>query len=130
MVHDSSSQTPKYKQIADYLRGGIASNVYRTGEVLPSKRTLAIKLGVNPLTVQHAYDVLETEGLVVARKGVGMFVAGYGVVRAQSRSERACYNLLYQACRLARDANLPETQIQALMNKAMRKSSIVATCSS
>jgi GntR family transcriptional regulator len=122
MVLDLSSQLPVFKQIADYLRGGIAAGVYRPDEALPSKRALAIKLGVNPLTVQHAYSVLEAEGLVVARKGIGMFVAGRGVVRAQSRSGEACYDLLCQACRLAREANLTEKQIRSLMGKALRES--------
>lgn len=122
MVLDSSSQLPVFKQIADYLRSGIAAGVYRPDEALPSRRALAIKLGVNPLTVQHAYSVLEAEGLVVARKGVGMFVSGRGVAKAQSRSERACYDLLWQACRLAREADLSEERIQALMSKALRES--------
>ena len=119
MLIDSSNQSPVFKQIADYLRSGIAAGVYRPDEALPSKRTLAIKLGVNPLTVQHAYSVLEREGLVVARKGVGMFVAGRGVVRAQSRSEQACYELLAQAFRTAREADLSDDRIQVLIDKAL-----------
>ena len=119
---DLSSQLPVFKQIADYLRSGIAAGVYRPDEALPSKRALATRLGVNPLTVQHAYAVLESEGLVVARKGVGMFVSRRGVGKARNQSGQACYDLLYQACRLAREADLSETQIKSLMNKALRAS--------
>ena len=118
---EASSQVPVFKQIADYLRGGIAAGVYRTDEALPSKRALAMKLGVNPLTVQHAYAELEKEGVVYPRKGVGMFVAPRGVGKAQTKSERACYELLTQAFRMAREANLQVDEIDALVKKALEE---------
>ena len=75
---DPSSQVPVFKQIADYLRSCIAAGIYRADEALPSKRVLGMKLGVNPHTVQHAYEELQKEGLVQARKGSGMYVAESG----------------------------------------------------
>ncbi|WP_186808195.1 GntR family transcriptional regulator [Agrococcus baldri] len=41
------------------------------GELLPSERTLAAELGVARMTVRGAIDVLEREGLVRTRRGVG-----------------------------------------------------------
>jgi GntR family transcriptional regulator len=117
---DPSSQAPVFKQIADYLRSCIAAGIYQIDEALPSKRVLALKLGVNPHTVQHAYEELQKEGLVQARRGAGMFVSDQGVDRAQTNSERACYKLLERAFRLAREANLPEDQIRNLVEKALR----------
>jgi GntR family transcriptional regulator len=38
-------------------------------------RTLAADLKVNANTVQHAYKVLEQEGTVTVRRGLGTFVA-------------------------------------------------------
>ncbi len=118
---DPSNESPVFKQIADYLRSGIAAGIYRPDEALPSKRALAIKLNVNPLTVQHAYSVLEREGLVFARKGVGMFVTRRGVGQAQTRSERACLALLSQAFRMAREADLSDEQIGSLVSRALRE---------
>jgi GntR family transcriptional regulator len=120
---DLSNQSPVFKQIADYLRSNIAAGIFRPDEALPSKRALAEKLGVNPLTVQNAYMVLEREQLVVARKGVGMFVAKRGVGRAQTRSEQDCYDRLVQALRMAREADLPEAQIRTLIDKALEETS-------
>ena len=70
-----------FKQIADYLRNCIAAGIYRPDEALPSKRMLGLKLGVNPHTVQHAYEELPTRGLVHARKGSGMYVSELGMGR-------------------------------------------------
>jgi GntR family transcriptional regulator len=38
-------------------------------------RSLAAEHGANPLTVATAYQMFQDEGLVVVRRGVGMFVA-------------------------------------------------------
>jgi GntR family transcriptional regulator len=116
---DPASQVPIFKQIADYLRSCIAAGIYRTDEALPSKRVLGMKLGVNPHTVQHAYEDLQKEGLVQARKGSGMYVAESGIGRAQTNSERTCLLLLDRAFRIAHEAGLSEDQIRNLFDKAL-----------
>jgi len=45
------------------------------GDPLPSVRSLAAECGANPLTVAKAYQTFQEEGLVVVRRGVGLFVA-------------------------------------------------------
>jgi GntR family transcriptional regulator len=116
---DPSSQVPVFKQIADYLRSCIAAGIYRSDEALPSKRVLGMKLGVNPHTVQHAYEDLQKEGLVQARKGSGMYVSESGIDRAQTNSERTCFEILFRACRIASEAGLSEDQIRNLLEKAL-----------
>ena len=116
---DPSSQVPVFKQIAEYLRSSIAAGIYRPEEPLPSKRVLGMKLGVNPHTVQHAYEDLQREGLVEARKGSGMYVAPSGIGRAQTGSERTCFELFERACRIAREAGLAQDQIRGLLEKAL-----------
>ena len=118
---DPLSQVPVFKQIADYLRSSIAAGIYRPEEPLPSKRTLGMKLGVNPHTVQHAYEELQKEGLVYVRRGLGIFVSQRGVGRAQTSAERACYELLERAFRMARGADLSEEQTQRLVERAMER---------
>lgn len=117
---DPASQVPVFKQIADYLRSCIAAGIYRADEALPSKRVLGLKLGVNPHTVQHAYEELQNEGLVQPRKGSGMYVTEAGVNRAQTNNERTCLLLLERAFRIAREANLSEDQLRGLIEKALK----------
>ncbi|HEY4759008.1 MAG TPA: GntR family transcriptional regulator [Thermoguttaceae bacterium] len=119
---DPSSQVPVFKQIADYLRSCIAAGIYRPDEAMPSKRVLGMKLGVNPHTVQHAYEDLQKEGLVQPRRGAGMFVSEQSIGRAQTNSERACYKLLERAFRIAREANLSEDNIRNLVERAIKPS--------
>lgn len=93
---DSRSPTPLYAQIASRVRVAIASGDLATGEALPSVRSLAAQLRVNPATVVQAYRDLESEGLVTTRHGAGTFVQEVGADR-RSRDRAA------EARRLVRD---------------------------
>ncbi len=80
-----SSDRPIYRQIRDV----IVSRILASGEgaLLPSVRALAAEAGVNPLTVAKAYHDLQASGLVIAKKGVGLFAAD-GAARALLAQER------------------------------------------
>ena len=78
---DAGSPTPLYSQIATRLRVAIAAGELAKGEALPSVRSLASELRVNPATVVQAYRELESEGLVATRHGAGTFVQDIGADR-------------------------------------------------
>ena len=61
-----------YQQIVREYKRFIEHKVIRYGEKMPSCRSLAMDLGINPNTVVRAYAVLEEEGYiqVLPKKGV------------------------------------------------------------
>lgn len=65
---------PIYRQIRDRVIASILDGSLKEGEPLPSVRTVAVDLQVNPLTVSKAYQELADDGLVERRRGLGMFV--------------------------------------------------------
>jgi GntR family transcriptional regulator len=67
-------QRSPYLQIADDLRGQITRGELTPGERLPSTAQLAERYGVAAMTVRNALRTLNSEGLVVARQGSGVFV--------------------------------------------------------
>lgn len=71
----ASSADPIYRQIADQVRRFVAAGQLRVGEGLPSVRELASHHAINPMTVSRAYNLLELEGVLERRRGVGMVVA-------------------------------------------------------
>jgi GntR family transcriptional regulator len=81
-----SPERPIYRQIRDL----IVTRILGAGDnaLLPSVRALAAEAGVNPLTVAKAYQDLQASGLVVAKKGVGLFAAD-GAATALLKAERA-----------------------------------------
>ena len=82
MAIDPHSSVPVYSQIVEHIRRAVAAGVYRPGEAIPSLRALAVELTVNPNTVQRAFEALEREGSIQARKGLGMFVTENGAASA------------------------------------------------
>jgi GntR family transcriptional regulator len=82
-----SSTTPIYRQVVDQVRRLIAGGQLRAGDELPSVRSVADCHAINPMTVSKAYSLLEAEGLLTRRRGVGMAVAE-GAARASSSDDR------------------------------------------
>lgn len=76
MIHlDYRDARPIYEQVKDGLRRLMVTGVLAPGEKLPSVRSLAMDLAVNPNTIQRAYAQLEMEGHVYSVAGRGTFVA-------------------------------------------------------
>ena len=71
---DPRSPVPLYAQIAARVRMAVASGELVPGESLPSVRSLARSLRVNPATVVAAYRDLAIDGFVEVRHGQGTFV--------------------------------------------------------
>lgn len=65
---------PLYRQMVEQVTHAVAAGVLRVGDELPSVRTVAHDYVVNPMTVSKAYSLLELQGLVERRRGVGMIV--------------------------------------------------------
>ncbi|CAM3867400.1 GntR family transcriptional regulator [Mesobacillus zeae] len=71
---DLRSRKPIYEQLVDKLKELIINEVLKPDEQLPSVRTLAQQLTINPNTIQKAYRELETQGFIYSQKGKGSFV--------------------------------------------------------
>ena len=67
---------PIYEQIKDGLRKLIVTGAMAPDEKLPSVRSLATQLSINPNTIQRAYNELENEGYIYSVPGKGSFAAG------------------------------------------------------
>ena len=65
----------KFEQIAAQIRQAIANGDLKSGFKLTSVRELAKSLGISPVTVAQAYDLLKAEGLIVGVHGSGTHVA-------------------------------------------------------
>ena len=73
-----SGKQDVYLEIAEQYKKYISLGVIAPGEKLPSVRTAAEEMGVNPNTVARAYSVLEAEGLVESLPKKGIYVLQRG----------------------------------------------------
>ena len=73
---DPKSGVPFYKQIILQVEMAIADGRLTKGEQLPTVRSLAVDLRINPNTVARAYNELEIRGIVMTQQGTGTFISG------------------------------------------------------
>jgi GntR family transcriptional regulator len=71
----TGSSEPIYRQLVEQVRRLSASGQLRPGDEMPSVREIAQALALNPMTVSKAYSLLEMEGVLARRRGLGMVVA-------------------------------------------------------
>jgi 2-aminoadipate transaminase len=73
---DSESDTPLYRQLYEQLASAISAGRLARGERLPATRELASSIGLARASVEAAYKLLETDGLIKGYVGRGSFVEG------------------------------------------------------
>ena len=75
IVLDYRDSRPLYQQVKDSLRRMMLTGLLESDEKLPSVRSLATQLAINPNTIQRAYAELEAEGYIYSVAGRGRFVS-------------------------------------------------------
>lgn len=76
IVIDYQNRKPIYEQIVERFQTLIITGAIEPDSQMPSVRSLAVDLSINPNTIQKAYSVLEQEGFIYPVKGRGNFVSG------------------------------------------------------
>ena len=71
----TGSPEPIYRQLVEQVRRLSAGGQLQPGDEMPSVREIAQALALNPMTVSKAYSLLEMEGVLARRRGLGMVVA-------------------------------------------------------
>ena len=99
----TGSAEPIYRQLVEHVRRRVASGQIKAGDEIPSVRDLAQQLAVHPMTISKAYSLLEAEGLLERRRGMGMVVAAQAAdpeVRRWLQLEPALTSLVQQVTEL------------------------------
>ena len=95
---EPASGIPLYRQIITQIEQLLADGSLVKGTQLPTIRSLATNLRINPNTVKHAYNELEIRGLVRVIKGTGCFITG----RKTDLSDRERGEMLLKRLRKAK----------------------------
>src|SRR5215813_14105925 len=85
---DQASGVPVYRQLIDQVQGGIAAGTLSPGDQLPTVRSVAVDLAINPNTVMRAYRELEIRGVLDTQQGTGTFIAERKPQRNNGERER------------------------------------------
>ena len=105
IILDYRDRRSIYEQVISRFQELMLTGALEKDSQLPSVRSLAMELSINPNTIQRAYAELERQGYIYSIKGKGSFVADNGHVKEAGRQEvlQRQVDLAKEACALGGD---------------------------
>lgn len=116
IILDYTDRRPIYEQIVERFQSLVLCGVLEKDAPLPSVRSLAMELSINPNTIQRAYTELERRGVIYAVKGKGNFVADMGALL--SLREREVKEEVQVLVRKAKEAGMTREALNRLLDAA------------
>ena len=113
IVIDYRDKRPLYEQVAEKLAQLIICGVLESNTKLPSVRSLAMDLSINPNTIQRAYAQLEQDGYIYTVVGRGNYVTD--VHEWKNGYQNTVLQELGESVKKAKDAGISCERILALV---------------
>ncbi len=108
MKIDIKNKQSIYIEVADKIESFINMGIYKENEKLPSCRSLANELGVNPNTIERAYSTLEERKIVYTVSKKGVFV---------KKRQDDFQNQIYEIINHCKDMNIKKEELIDAINK-------------
>ena len=116
---DYQSRAPIYEQIVEKFQMLIVKGILSPGSQMPSVRSLAMELSINPNTIQKAYTMLEQQDYIFPVKGRGNFVSDSTNLIGQKQS--GCLTELTRLLTHAKELGITEETCIALIHNTFHK---------
>ena len=108
IIISSNTSKPIYEQITSQIKAMIMSGELKTGDPIPSMRSLAKSIHVSVITVQKAYEDLQRDGFIETTVGRGSFVSAQNKDFYQEEQQR-------QAADIGRTSGIPVEKLVELL---------------
>jgi GntR family transcriptional regulator len=118
---DHHSGVPIFRQVIDQVRHQIMAGHIKEGDQLTSVRDLSAELKVNPMTISKAYSLLEAQGLVERRRGVGLFVTSLPQDQKRQTKASLLEGIVGKAVAMAIQLDIPEDQVLTLVSDLFKR---------
>lgn len=115
IIISSNTSKPIYKQITSQMKAMIMSGELKTGDPIPSMRSLAKTIHVSVITVQKAYEDLTRDGFIETTVGRGSFVAAQNKDFIQEEKQKQVEEHLMIAADIARTNGIKLEKITELL---------------
>lgn len=119
MILDYKDRRPIYEQIIENFQQMILCGALRPGEAMPSVRSLAMELSLNPNTIQRAYQELERNGYIHTIKGKGSFVSDNEEAVENKKSE--IYEQMKGIISKGVSSGIEKEELTSMWNQAMKQ---------
>lgn len=113
---NNHASVPIYEQISSQIKALIMSGELNAGEALPSIRGLAKSLHISVLTVQKAYDTLQSDDFIETTAGKGCFVSAQNQDFYLEEQQKRIEEHLTEAIEIAKVSGIKLEQLQSLLS--------------
>ncbi len=113
---DPDNGVPIYRQIIQQIEYAVLSERMKSGDKLPTIRSLAVKLKANPNTIAKAYGELEIRGILETQVGSGTYISGKKPVIEDDSLERKIGEVLTRFMREMRGLGVDKRKLIKLIN--------------
>ena len=120
---DPSNGLAIYDQVVRQVKYAVARGAIKPGNLVPSVRELARELTLNPNTVARAYQQLQTDGVLVSVRGMGLEVAPDAVAPCQHLRRELIRERLRQVLHEAFHGGLSTEEVQQLVQQELTATS-------
>lgn len=100
---DPDNGIPIYRQIIQQVEYAILSGRMRPGDRLPTIRSLAVELKINPNTIAKAYGEMEIRGILITQVGSGTYISNTKPVPEADERNRKIQEVLGRFIQEMRD---------------------------
>ncbi len=116
IIISNSTSKPIYEQITSQIKQMIMSGELKSGESIPSMRSLAKSLHISVITVQKAYEDLQRDGFIETTVGRGSFVRADNKEFIQEEKQREIESCLQKAIELSKENGISLSKLIELLN--------------
>jgi len=117
-----SNGVPVYEQVSRQIMFAVASGALGPGEMIPSVRELARELAINPNTVARAFRDLQDQSILQTVRGTGVEVSKGAKAKCINARTRVIRERLRDVFAEARQSQLGDDEIQAIVNAELENS--------
>lgn len=116
IIISSNTSKPIYEQITSQIKGMVMSGQLKTGDPIPSMRSLAKTIHVSVITVQKAYEDLQRDGFIETSVGRGSFISAQNREFIQEELHKKIEEHLRLAAETARSSGVKLEQLTELLS--------------
>jgi len=118
---DAANGAPIYRQIIQQIEYAILSGRIRSGDRLPTIRSLAVELKTNPNTIAKAYGELEIRGILATQVGSGTYISDKKPVVEDDSLHRKIREVLTRFAQEMRDLGVEKRELVRLVESFIKE---------
>jgi len=118
---DPVNGTPIYRQIIQQIEYAILSGRMKSGDKLPTIRSLAVDLKTNPNTIARAYNELEIRGVLETQVGSGTYISDKKPVMEDDSLNRKIREVVGRFVQELRDLGVGNRELIKLIDSYIKE---------